>query len=218
MEMTEGIQVLRKRSEVNFKTSIRSQTWRSTAVMLGSSGVTLKVTSTVSQLPRQRQYQINSKFYAQVTNSYLYWDDRSTKTMPYAQNFAAVDGACRDLDATHYAWVNPSMSSSQTTDGQTTVLTMCQDDVAKWVTRFQGGTETMTSWAQKVWTDVQKTDLGFFQIYTMSTALMHEFTHAPAIVGSDYLRTCAHYRVSGMYPEANSRVQLINLVSWVGDQ
>jgi hypothetical protein len=137
--------------------------------------------------------------------------------MPFAQDFAAVDGACRDQDATHYAWVNPYMSSSQTTDGQTTVLTMCQKYVDEWVASFQGGTDTMTSWAQQVWTHEQETELDFFQIRTMSTALMHEFTHAPAIVGSDYLRTRAHYRGNGVYREANSRVQLINLVSWVGD-
>ncbi|OQD79747.1 hypothetical protein PENANT_c044G05599 [Penicillium antarcticum] len=68
--------------------------------------------------------------------------------MPYAENSAAVDGACRDLDATHHAWVVPYMSSSETTNGQTTVLTMCQDDVAKWVQKYEGGTETMTVWAK----------------------------------------------------------------------
>jgi hypothetical protein len=211
--MTEETQLLRQRSKKNSKTSRLSQTWRSTAVMLGSSEMILKVTSTVSQLPCEIQYLIDNVYYSQVLNSYLYWDNRATKTVPYAEDFAAVDGACRDLDATHYAWVVPYMSSSETTNGQTTVLTMCQDDVAKWVQKYEGGTETMTAWAKKVWTTNDGIALDYFQIETMSTALMHELTHAPAIVGADYLRTCAFYRVSGMYPNANSNVQLTNLVS-----
>jgi hypothetical protein len=212
--MTEETQLLRQRSKKNLKTSRLSQTWRSTAVMLGSSGMILKVTSTVSQLLCEVQYLTDNILYSQVLNSYLYWDNRATKTVPYAENFEAVDGACRDQAATHYAWVVPYMSSSETTNGQTTVLTMCQNYVAQWVQSYEGGTETMTAWAKKVWTPKDQIDLDDFQIKTMSTALMHEFTHAPAIVGADYLRTCAYDRMSGMYPDANSSVQLTNLVSW----
>ncbi|CAI7666192.1 unnamed protein product [Penicillium bialowiezense] len=78
------------------------------------------------------------------------------------------------------------MSSSVT--GQTSVLTMCQDNVADCVQNYQGGTNTMTKWAKQVWTQTDDGGyLDFFQGKTMSTALMHELTHAPAIVGADYL-------------------------------
>lgn len=82
---------------------------------------------------------------------------------------------------------------------------MCQDNVADCVQNYQGGTNTMTKWAKQVWTQTDDGGyLDFFQGKTMSTALMHELTHAPAIVGADYLSTCAYYRPSGMDSDANS--------------
>ncbi|KAL4738260.1 hypothetical protein BDV11DRAFT_171184 [Aspergillus similis] len=119
-----------------------------------------------------------------LINPYLYWDNRATRTGPLAIDFAEANGICRD-QASHYAWVNPYMSSSQTPSGQTTVMTLCQDDVSRWVSRYQSG-DTMTAAFQQNYA-AGSFHINQFQGLTLSTALMHEFTHAPAIVGANYL-------------------------------
>ncbi|RAK92635.1 hypothetical protein BO79DRAFT_275070 [Aspergillus costaricaensis CBS 115574] len=119
-----------------------------------------------------------------LINPYLYWDNRDTRTGPRAMDFAVANGICRDK-ASHYAWVDPYMSSSQTSSGQTTVMTLCQDYVSQWVSRHQSS-DTMTAASQQNYA-ANSVHINQFQGLTMSTALMHEFTHAPAIVGANYL-------------------------------
>lgn len=77
------------------------------------------------------------------------------------------------------------MSSSQTQSGQTTVLTLCQNPVSDWVGMYQAG-NTMTSASQTVH-KAGDVNIDVYQGRTMSTALMHELSHAPAIVGPNYL-------------------------------
>ncbi|KAJ5121555.1 uncharacterized protein N7515_009516 [Penicillium bovifimosum] len=119
-----------------------------------------------------------------MTNSYLYWDNRETRTEDYAENFETVHGACRDSN-THYAWVNPSLSSSKTTSGRTNVMTLCQDNVAEWITRYNNG-QTIETFSKHT-LSAARVRIDSFQGQTMSTAMMHEFTHASAIVGTPYL-------------------------------
>ncbi|KAJ5094811.1 hypothetical protein N7456_010672 [Penicillium angulare] len=121
-----------------------------------------------------------------MTNSYLYWDNRDTRTEAYAENFGTVHGACRDA-ATHYAWVNPSLSTSKTTSGRTNVMTLCQDNVAEWITRYNNK-ETIEQFSKQTLSGRNpQVSIDSFQGETMSTAMMHEFTHASAIVGTPYL-------------------------------
>jgi hypothetical protein len=83
--------------------------------------------------------------------------------------------------------VNPYLSSSQTASGKTTVMTLCQDDLAEWTSRYQTGS-TMKASSQQLY-EHGEVALNGFQGITLTTALMHELTHAPAIVGENYLRT-----------------------------
>ncbi|KAI9370340.1 hypothetical protein BJX61DRAFT_515861 [Aspergillus egyptiacus] len=120
-----------------------------------------------------------------LINPYLYWDNRETRSGPLAIDFEAAAGVCRDDESTHYAWVNPYLSSINTASGQTSVMTLCQDDLARWASRYQNG-KTMMSFADQLFEHGQIA-LNEFQGQTLTTALMHELTHAPAIVGADYL-------------------------------
>jgi hypothetical protein len=109
--------------------------------------------------------------------------------MPLGIDFTISNGICRDDQSTHYAWVQPEMSSSQTTLRKTTVLTLCPSGLSDWVSKYQAGA-TMTSYKTKLWTSSDGVTLNDFQggtLGTLSTALMHELTHVPAIVGSNYL-------------------------------
>lgn len=65
-------------------------------------------------------------------------------------------------------------------------MTLCQDDLAEWTSRYQTGI-TMKASSQQLYE--QAVALNGFQGSTLTTALMHELTHAPAIVGENYLRT-----------------------------
>jgi hypothetical protein len=121
-----------------------------------------------------------------VINPDLYWDNRATRTQPLGLDFSAAGGICRTTDA-HYAWVNPYLSSSNNPEGQTSVMTLCPNELEKWVSRYQAG-ETMEAASTTVYdSDTGIPSLDTFQGYTLSTALMHEFTHAPAIVGVNFL-------------------------------
>ncbi|KAJ5542580.1 hypothetical protein N7535_005002 [Penicillium sp. DV-2018c] len=59
------------------------------------------------------------------------------------------------------------------------------DNLAQWTSRYQGG-DTMIA-ASKQLFENGKVPLNDFQGFTLTTALMHELTHAPAIVGANYL-------------------------------
>ncbi|GAM44144.1 hypothetical protein TCE0_060f19537 [Talaromyces pinophilus] len=96
------------------------------------------------------------------TNPYFYWDNRDTKTMPLGIDFTISNGICRDDQSTHYAWVQPEMSSSQTTLRKTTVLTLCPSGLSDWVSKYQAGA-TMTSYKTKLWTSSDGVTLNDFQ-------------------------------------------------------
>lgn len=105
--------------------------------------------------------------------------------MPLGIDFSTSKGICRD-DAGFYAWVNPIMSSSQTPEGETSVMTLCQNALSGWVSNYQAG-NTMKIASQQTYPSEEKILLESFQGETLTTALLHEFTHAPAIVGPNYL-------------------------------